>query len=113
MKQDERLQEGWVKFTRIYCKEGHIDHWMGDQADHPSNPVSSQIKLNAFSTLYRFDNGKWIFARDIRCIQDLLAQGMNQEFTAQEIWEEAVRIEAIRCGIVREELLEIISKGRE
>ena len=33
----EQLEEGWVKFTRIHCKEGYIDRWMGDCINNPNN----------------------------------------------------------------------------
>jgi hypothetical protein len=103
IKSPERLKEGWVEFNRYYCKEGNIDCWMGDSINDPNNPEKSQWQLNSFSQFFRCNDGKWISNRDIRGIQGLLE--MTWEFTAQEIWDEAIRIESIRRGIGTEELL--------
>jgi hypothetical protein len=29
----EMLKEKWFTFRRMYCKEGFVDMWQGDQAD--------------------------------------------------------------------------------
>lgn len=55
----ERIKYNWTTIARTYFKEGYIDQWMGDQADHPENEKQSSICLNAFSTLYRLNNGDW------------------------------------------------------
>ena len=31
------IEEDWVKFRRVPCKEGHIDVWMGDAACNPND----------------------------------------------------------------------------
>ena len=104
LKKPERLEEGWVKFTRYYCKEGHIDCWNGDMINNPNNPTKGQWQLNAFTQFFRYNNGKWINSRDLRATQGLLS--MVDEFTAEEIWNEALRIEAQRQGITVNELKE-------
>lgn len=61
----EQLEEGWVKFRRVPCLEGHIDFWNGDQADDPNSPTQSRIHLNSSSTWFRFSGDvEWLSSRD-------------------------------------------------
>jgi hypothetical protein len=99
----EMLEEGWVKFTRHYCKEGHIDCWNGDSINNPNNPSKSQWQLNSFVQFFRCNDGKWVNRMDLRSTQGLLL--MSEHFTAEEIWNESIRIESIRRGITSEELI--------
>lgn len=80
-------EEGWVKFVRYSCKEGHIDRWTGDCINNPNNPTKSSLQLNSFVTYWRCNDSEWIHANEIgrNNIYSLLE--MREEFTAQEIWE--------------------------
>lgn len=92
----ERLEEGWVKFQRFYCKEGFLDRWMGDQINNPNNcnvPMSN-LQLNSFSTYWRCNNGLWINDRELGRSYVFAMLQFAEEFTAQEIWDELLRIEA-------------------
>jgi hypothetical protein len=39
MRTPEKLQEGWVKYSRFNCTEGCIDIWSGDCADNPTGEM--------------------------------------------------------------------------
>ncbi len=82
----ERLQEGWVKFTRFYCKEGWIDQWVGDCADDPNRPIKSFYSLNAFSTCWRAKGTKW-FPELNKGHLHIKLDKYAQEYTSDEIWQ--------------------------
>lgn len=84
----QRLEEGWVKFERTFCKEGYIDRWTGDSIDDPNKPQRHQLKLNSFHTYWRLNDGKWIgdiWSRDTEVY--LMLKEFSETHTAQEIWE--------------------------
>jgi hypothetical protein len=87
----ETIEEGWLKFTRIHCKEGFIDRWMGDCINHPNNPEKSRLQLNMMVTYYRLNGGEWISDRDFGRSILITLLPMGEEFTAQEIWDEVLR----------------------
>jgi hypothetical protein len=95
----ERKKEGWVSFTRFYCKKGYIDVWVGDSVDDPNKENQKNFadhgrilptiySVNSMATFYRLNDGKWVdgyefkknFIADIRRYKDY--------FTSNEIWEE-------------------------
>ena len=83
------LEEGWVKFIRIPCKEGHIDRWMGDSIDDPNKDSKSNIQLNSTATWYRCNSGKWKNSYYIGTTNKILSLlEYASEFSAEEIWEE-------------------------
>lgn len=90
----ENKQERWVKFRRIHCKEGYIDVWNGDSADHPDNPEKSRIHLNSTAQMYRTNGSVWTDYRDLPGILGLLTMG--EVFSATEIWNECLRIDENR-----------------
>ena len=49
------MQEGWVEFVRIPCKEGFIDVWHGDCAKNPNEAEKSRFNLNAFAKYFRLN----------------------------------------------------------
>jgi|JI10StandDraft_1071094.scaffolds.fasta_scaffold174386_5 hypothetical protein len=82
------MQEGWVEFVRIPCKEGFIDVWHGDCAKNPNEAEKSRFNLNAFAKYFRLNgSGEWrrdysfntTFHQDIR--------DFRSEFTALELWD--------------------------
>jgi len=86
--EQERLKEGWVEFNRFYCKEGHIDGWMGDSINNPNNPTKHPMQINSIASYYRCNDGKWISKRDLSGSLVLTFLNMREEFTAAEIWKE-------------------------
>lgn len=82
----ERLEERWFSFRRIYCMEGSIDVWQGDQADDPNNEDKSWINLNSSSTFFRLNGeDRWIHATHLRGIQeDVYAYW--EGFSAKDLW---------------------------
>lgn len=90
----ESLQVGWVKFRRFHCKDGFIDCWVGDCANHPNNEKASGQNLNSFKQMYRLNEGEWTDSRVLPGMLNELNAG--DEFTADEIWNEVQRIEAKR-----------------
>jgi hypothetical protein len=88
----EHLEEGWVKFIRIHCKEGWIDRWIGDCINDPNNPTKNKINLNSSITYYRCNNKKWIIDKHLGGSKILTLLTMREEFTAKEIWDELLRL---------------------
>lgn len=84
----ERLKENWVEFDRWHFKEGHIDRWFGDVADHPENDVKSSLHLNSFATYYRLNNGEWFTRRHFKTdiIHGHIASETFANCTAEEVW---------------------------
>ena len=91
----EKLKEGWVEYTRSHCKTGHIDRWMGDCINDPNNNTNHNLQLNSMVTYWRCNNGKWIHGGEIGGSKVIPLLEYGTEFTAQEIWDELIRIEAV------------------
>jgi hypothetical protein len=88
MKEAERLEEGWVKFTRYHCTEGCIDIWFGDCAHNPNSPEQPRWNLNAFSTFIRLNGeGQW-YPNEYRKGTKGFTAEMSEISTSQEIWNE-------------------------
>jgi hypothetical protein len=88
MKTPERIEEGWVKFSRIPCVEGCIDVWYGDCAHNPNNKERPQWNLNGFSTFIRLNGeGNW-YPNEYRTGIKSFVGEMAEVFTSQEIWVE-------------------------
>jgi hypothetical protein len=88
MKTPERIEEGWVKFSRYHCTEGCIDIWFGDCAHNPNNKEQPQWNLNAFSTFIRLNGeGNW-FPNEYRKGINGFTGEMSEITTSQEIWDE-------------------------
>ena len=84
-----RLNEDWVRFTRIYCKDGYIDKWMGDCVNDPNNDKISNIQLNSSSTYYRLNGkGKWIERNEFKQMMQLIVV-FKETTPAAEIWNTA------------------------
>lgn len=84
----EKLEEGWVKFTRYNCTDGCIDIWTGDCVDNPNNDNKSRLNLNAFATFVRLNgNGRW-YPNDYRKGIRGFTMEMCQVATSVEIWNE-------------------------
>lgn len=84
----EFISEGWVRFRRIYCREGFIDSWQGDSINDPNNESKSNLQLNSFTTYYRLNGGglwcnKRDFSRDfLECVF-----AFSPDYPAKEIWD--------------------------
>ena len=82
----ERLKEGWVEFTRYYCKSGFIDRWIGDSINDPNRDKPSNWSLNSFAQFWRFDGGEWISDYDLGGKSKVFPYlDIRNDFTAQEI----------------------------
>jgi hypothetical protein len=82
----ERIEEGWVRFSRFNCTEGCIDIWMGDCSDNPNRETKSIWNLNAFSTFIRLNGeGEWFPSKN--GIKGFTGE-MGEVSTSQEIWDE-------------------------
>lgn len=91
MKTPERIEEGWVKFSRHNCTEGCIDIWMGDCADNPNRETKSYWNLNAFATFIRLNGeGEW-YPNAFRKGVNGFTSEMSEVATSQEIWEELTK----------------------
>lgn len=91
MKKSEKLEEGWVNFSRFNCTEGCIDIWMGDCADNPNRDTKSRWNLNAFATFIRLDGkGEWYPNTFRKGVNGFTAE-MSEVSTSQEIWEELTK----------------------
>lgn len=83
------IEEGWVRFRRVPCKEGHIDVWMGDASCNPNHEYRPNYNLNSFATYLRCNGSKWIHKNDLKHRGNYLYYlDMASEFTADEIWVE-------------------------
>ena len=83
------IEEGWVRFRRVPCKEGHIDVWMGDSGSNPNDEERPYYNLNSFATYLRCNGSKWVHSRDLKHNGHYLPYlDMASEFTAEEIWSE-------------------------
>jgi hypothetical protein len=85
IKENEALEEGWVRFTRVYCLDGYIDRWIGDAGSNPNNPKRNQWSLNSFSQWFRFNGGKWMADSELGRGKIVSMIENKNEFTAQQI----------------------------
>lgn len=54
-------KEGWVKFTRVHCKEGFMDVWTGDALHNPNDKTENRWCINSFTVYLRLNGkGQWI-----------------------------------------------------
>lgn len=82
----DHLEEKWFTFRRMYCKEGFIDMWQGDQADNPNNEDKSWINLDSFSKMFRLNGeGPWIHHSDLRGIVEDI-HSYWEGFSADDLW---------------------------
>lgn len=87
----ERVKEKWYILRRYHCKEGFIDCFADDSANHPDNSHKSTINLNSTCTYYRLNkDGEWIDRNQIKALLGLLTIENLKIYTANEIWTEAV-----------------------
>lgn len=90
--ESDYIEEGWVRFRRVPCKEGHIDVWHGDQSDNPNRTERSYYNLNSSATYLRCNGSEWIHTRDLKVRGHYLYYlDMGDEFTADEIWAELTK----------------------
>ncbi len=88
MKTSERIEEGWVNFSRFNCTEGCIDIWMGDCADNPNRESQSKWCLSSFATFIRLNGeGEWYPNTFRKGVNGFTAE-MSEVSTSQEIWDE-------------------------
>ena len=88
MKTPERIEEGWVRFSRHNCTEGCIDIWTGDCANNPNRDTKSHWNLNGFATFIRLNGeGEWIPNGYRKGVNGFTAE-MSEITTSQEIWDE-------------------------
>ena len=88
MKTPERIEEGWVRFSRHSCTEGCIDIWSGDCSDNPNRDTKSHWNLNSFVTFIRLNGeGEWIPNGYRKGVNGFTAE-MSEITTSQEIWNE-------------------------
>lgn len=86
------IEEGWVRFRRVACKEGHIDVWRGDSSDNPNHEERPTYNLNSSATYLRCNGSKWIHTNDLKHRGNYFYYlDMGDEFTADEIWQELTR----------------------
>ena len=84
----EKIQQGWVKFSRCHCTEGYIDIWYGDCAHNPNHKDEPKWNLNGFTTYIRLNGeGEWHPNDYRRGVLGFTCE-MAEAFTSQEIWEE-------------------------
>jgi len=93
-KPPQQLQvNGWATIRRFVCKEGYIDMWQGDVADHPGEKQASQLHLNSMTTYYRTNTSGWwergVF-KSSSLVPDLDPE-VRRLFTASEIFAANVR----------------------
>jgi len=93
---NELLQEGWVEFRRYRCLEGYIDCWSGDCANDPNRLTKSLYNLNAIRTYFRLNNGEWVESNELGRAHAADIHNYGEPFTAEEIWNEWIRIETKR-----------------
>lgn len=89
--QEPRLQSGQIEFLRTYCKEGFIDHWMGDSAHNPDNPTTSRQVVNSIVSSFRLNGKEWVDRREMKEFIPGLIATYKEHFTAQEIWDFATQ----------------------
>ncbi len=82
------LKYNWTTIKRFHCKEGYIDIWTGDMGSDPDNKVASRVSLNAFITLYRLNDGKWIDRVNRSIKTSLYDDEIRELFTAEEIFKQ-------------------------
>lgn len=83
----QTIEEGWVKFKRYPCKEGHIDVWSGDQSCDPNKPERPHFNLNTQTTYLRCNGSLWINKADLKLKKHYTSiLFVRTEFTAVEIW---------------------------
>lgn len=83
----EDIKEKWYTIRRYHCKEGFIDYFQCDSANHPDNDQKSTINLNSIVSYYRLDSdGKWIDRNTLRGLFEKLTIENMKVFTAKEIW---------------------------
>lgn len=87
----EQLQEGWVNFTRIYCKDGYLDRWMGDSINNPNSSKKHQIQINSTVCFWRCNNSEWISQRNLGGDKILERIQFSKDFTAKEIWDSVLK----------------------
>jgi hypothetical protein len=84
-----RMSEGWVYFTRFYCKGGHIDRWVGDSINNPNSITKSSLQLNSFTDYYRID-GEWISNHDFQRGFFHKILELRSKLSAKEIWDACI-----------------------
>jgi hypothetical protein len=87
----EFFEEGWVRFRRHYCKEGHLDVWNGDQSCDPNKLEKANYNLNMGVTYLRCNTGDWYNVKELNIKGHFLEyMDLITEFTADEIWKEFI-----------------------
>ncbi|HMS90836.1 MAG TPA: hypothetical protein PKC87_01320 [Candidatus Absconditabacterales bacterium] len=82
----EKIQQGWVKFSRCHCTEGCIDIWYSDVANNLNNEHESRWNLNSFISFIRLNGeGEW-YPNGFRGGLMGFTCEMAEAFTSQEIW---------------------------
>ena len=55
------MTENWIEFRRVQCKNGFIDHYIGDTYHNPNLSSKPHMQVNSFSTWFRLNGiGKWL-----------------------------------------------------
>lgn len=94
----ERLTEKWFTFTRIYCKQGHIDMWSDDCSNNPNEVTKTNYNLNLSITYFRLNgNGEWITKNDLKGLFEDI-NTYHTLFTSNELWDIS-HVNAIRRTI--------------
>lgn len=80
--------EGWVKFSRYQCKEGFIDHWIGDMADNPNLETQSPTVMRAFHQYFRLNGkDKWFGAYDLNPVyMDIIKNHCTDKKSIEVFW---------------------------
>jgi hypothetical protein len=88
------MKEGWVEFTRIPCKIGFVDKWVGDSGSNPNYPQASNFSLNSFNTWFRLNGkGKWIDKSQFRFNFYNTLTFERGLYNAEDLWEECINEE--------------------
>lgn len=89
IKKTEILQEGWLHFRRLHCREGFIDIWSGDEVEDPNQDTQSEDSGFYITSWYRLNGeGKWFNKKEFFDILSCLELGTEK--SAQDIWKMAL-----------------------
>jgi hypothetical protein len=80
-----KLQEGWLTYYRVLCKEGMIDWCMTYHDPDMSNSPEPKQHVNLTRQYFRLNGGNWHESGYFENIRLLLNIFANSE-TAKDIW---------------------------
>lgn len=86
------MQEGWVEFRRIDCKEGFVDHFISDSACNPNILKKPTYHVNTYETYFRLNGkGKWINKHFFKYGFWSVVVNEPLEHNAEMLWEDYLK----------------------